>query len=122
MIEIACCGIDCEKCVKFKDVSAEKVKEILKSIKESGLDEWQKQEPGEEFSYNDFKKGLIWFEKYMRCNGCKEDGMSNCIIKICCKEKGVVNCSKCSSFPCGKVKKFKEDMGIDVENNFKVNR
>lgn len=121
MSEIAFCGIDCEKCVKFKDRFAEKAKEIIKSIEESGLDEWQKHEPrDEEFNYGDFKKGLIWFEKYMRCVGCLDGGGNlDCIIKKCCKEKNLDACNKCSNFPCEKIKKFKEEMGIDVENNFK---
>ena len=81
--KIAYCGIDCSKCVKFKDVSAEKAKEIIKAIEESGLDEWQEHAPrDEEFSYEDFKKGLKWFEKYMRCPGCKAGGgMPDCCLK-----------------------------------------
>ncbi|MBU3897142.1 MAG: DUF3795 domain-containing protein [Nanoarchaeota archaeon] len=123
MSEIACCGIDCEKCVKFKDKFAEKTKEIIKSVEESNLDHWQEHEPREEeFNYQDFKKGLVWFEKHMRCVGCHDGGgCGDCIIKSCCKNKDIDNCSKCSSFPCDKVRKFKNDMGIDIEKNFKVN-
>lgn len=122
MKEIAFCGLDCEKCVKFKDIFAEKAKEILKSIKESGLDRWQKHEPREEeFNYEDFKKGLKWFEKHMRCPGCNAGGGNpDCLIKKCCKDKVIKNCSVCSDFPCDKLKKFKEENNIDVENNFKV--
>ena len=118
--KIAYCGIDCSKCVKFKDVSAEKAKEIIKAIEESGLDEWQEHAPrDEEFSYEDFKKGLKWFEKYMRCPGCKAGGgMPDCLIKSCCKEKNVDNRSKCSEMPCDKISKFKEEIGIDVVKNF----
>ena len=121
MSEIAFCGIDCEKCVKFKGIFAEKAKEILKSIEESGLDHWQQHESREEeFNYNDFKKGLIWFEKHMQCPGCHAGGGNpDCIIRNCCKEKGVDNCNKCSEMPCDKVRKFKEEMGIDIEKNFK---
>ena len=118
---VAYCGLDCEKCVKFKGVYADKARELLEAIEESGLDEWQEHEPREEeFNYNDFKKGLVWFEKHMRCVGCLAGGGNpDCVIKKCCKERGINNCSECLEFPCDKIQKFKEDTGIDVEKNFK---
>ena len=122
MTEIAYCGLDCEKCVKFNGKFANKAKEILDAIEASGLDEWQEHVPrDEEFSYEDFKKGLIWFEKYMHCPGCHAGGGNpGCIIRKCCIKKEVENCSKCSEFPCDKIKKFKEETGIDVVKNFRV--
>lgn len=121
MSGISFCGLDCGKCIKFKDIYAEKMKEILNSIKESELDKWQEHEPREEeFNYMDFKRGLEWFEKHMRCHGCKAGGGNpDCMIRECCKGKGVENCGKCSEFVCEKVRKFKEEIGIDVEKNFK---
>jgi len=82
-LNISYCGIPCAKCVKFKSTHAEKAKEITDAIRVSDLDKWQEHEPKEEnFSYEDFKKGLRWFEKHMRCPGCKSGGgMPDCPIK-----------------------------------------
>jgi hypothetical protein len=120
MDEISCCGLNCSKCVSYKGKYAKKAKEILGAIERSNMDGWHdkgKKEP--EFSWQDFKKGLQWFSKTTKCAGCKECGaVPNCMIRVCCSEKKVENCSKCNKFPCDKVSKFKEAMGIDVVKNF----
>jgi hypothetical protein len=120
MDEISCCGLNCSKCVSYKGKYSKKAKEITQAIEKSHMDSWHdksKKEP--EFSWHDFKKGLQWFSKLPGCRGCRECGaVPNCIIRACCKEKKVENCSKCSEFPCDKVAKFKEAMSIDIVKNF----
>lgn len=121
MEEIACCGLNCGKCVSYRGKYAKKAKEILAAIKESKMDEWHNKKPKEvEFSYDDFKKGLQWFSKSASCRGCHECGaVPNCPIRTCCVKKGFDNCSKCPEFPCDTVRSFKEKMGIDIEKNFR---
>lgn len=122
MPEIACCGLNCSKCVSYKGAYAKKAKEILDAINESKMDEWQDKSPKDvKFSYDDFKKGLQWFSKSVTCPGCHAGGaVPGCIIRACCTGKGVENCNRCSKFPCETIKKFKGTMGIDVEKNFGV--
>jgi hypothetical protein len=121
MDEISCCGLNCSKCVSYKGKYAKKAEEILSAIESSHMDSWHdkgKKEP--EFSWQDFKNGLLWFSRTTKCGGCQECGaVPNCLIRTCCSEKKVKNCSACKDFPCGKISKFKEQMGIDVVKNFK---
>jgi hypothetical protein len=118
--EISCCGLNCGKCVSYKGKYAKKAAEILNAIKESKMDEWHDKSPKEpKFSYEDFKKGLQWFSKSMICAGCHKSGaVPNCVIRICCIKKKIENCGKCPEFPCDTVKRFKENMGIDIVTNF----
>jgi hypothetical protein len=117
--EIAYCGIKCHRCIKFEGKHAENARKMLASINESGLDKWQAHDPkDEDFSYPDVKKGLVWFEKSMRCAGCHAGGGNpGCAIRECGRAKGVENCGLCAEMPCEKVRKFRDEMGIDVAKN-----
>ena len=121
MDEISCCGLNCSKCVSYKGKYAKKAKEIIAAIEKSGMDHWhEKYDKDPKFSWTDFKNGLQWFSNTTKCEGCETCGaVPNCLIRTCCKEKKVENCKACKEFPCDKVRKFKEEQGIDVEKNLK---
>ena len=72
------------------------VKEILKAIEISKLDEWKDEVLDGSFNYDDFKKGLIWFSKNMYCEGCKNGGgIKDCQIRKCVISKGLNSCLDC---------------------------
>lgn len=119
--EISCCGIPCGHCIRGDSSISEKLGYIMESIKKSRMDEWYKDLPGsKDIDFENFKKSLVWLEKSTHCLGCHAGGGSPvCLIRNCCKEKGVEHCGKCKEFPCDKTKKFKNETGIDVHTNLK---
>ncbi|PKN75477.1 MAG: hypothetical protein CVU49_04245 [Candidatus Cloacimonetes bacterium HGW-Cloacimonetes-2] len=43
----------------------------------------------------------------LHCSGCSSEGQKisfcdMCEIRACCRERGYINCSECSEFPCAK--------------------
>jgi hypothetical protein len=52
----------------------------------------------QDFTFENFMKGLNWFAN-SGCSGCIQgDGMPTCEIRGCCKEKAFNNCYFCSDF------------------------
>jgi len=50
---------------------------------------------------------------FEECHGCRSDKMttscSNCTIKNCAANKGILHCGLCTDYPCDQIKKFQFD-------------
>ena len=102
---LAPCGINCERCVGFKDGEIKKASEVLKK----GLEGFDKL--AEKFSnfvpifknYKHFEEIIDFFSK-ADCAGCRYGKGKNmsCKVMICFKEKNVDFCAECDKFPCEK--------------------
>ena len=93
---ICYCGLYCENCaVKAKIWPASKT--LYDEMTNAGFGEIIKYIPGGEgfwpFLKNMAERGL--------CGSCKEGGGNpGCVVRKCAKEKGLIMCAFCDSFPC----------------------
>jgi hypothetical protein len=76
----------------------------------------------QDFEFGNFMKGLDWFSK-SGCKGClQSDGMPNCEIRNCSKQKGLNNCCFCNDFlKCEKLGYQRETYQIN-ENYERIKR
>ncbi len=111
-MKLAYCGIDCEKCIRYKGRGAEVAKKLLEIIKESGLDEWYEFAERPDFDYKSFKTGLKWIAG-MNCPGCQEAGNPECPVWQCASKRQVKTCKDCPEFPnCEPIRRLKEEWGM----------
>lgn len=88
---ISCCGIVCSEC------------EAYKATKNN--DNGKLEELSEKWSTKEYR---IVPEEIL-CDGCmtkevrKFKFCSECGIRLCCREKGIENCSFCANYPCDKL-------------------
>lgn len=92
---IGACGLDCTKCGQYRlPFDQEAQKNVIQWYRAEG---WLTETEG-------LKEAI---EKKMYCKGCGDPDIcwsSNCKIAKCCKsDKGLVNCSRCESFPCAEI-------------------
>jgi len=89
------CGYRCDLCPvhksNYESIDKQKVR-----------DGWAK--------YFNYKTEIVG-----KCEGCPNDGNSECKVKPCAQEKGIQNCGCCSDFACDKLKPV---MNV-VEDNIK---
>ncbi|HNX27568.1 MAG TPA: DUF3795 domain-containing protein [Phycisphaerae bacterium] len=88
------CGIDCENCDMYRAACDKEFAEFMAA-------DWRNSgHPGADAS---------WFT----CKGCNSESSmlwsENCTIRDCVREKGIENCSRCSSFPCDRLTNFAND-------------
>ena len=104
---IACCGVECTKCLAFIAT-----KENNDELRKKQAEEWSKQ----------FDQTIT--PESINCDGCLSTGRhvsycSMCEIKKCCIEKTIENCAFCDDYACemlGNAFKFMcevLEMGID---------
>ena len=97
-LKLAACGIDCEACGSYKatvfgDISA--AEELVEWYRGCG---WIPADAGAE--------EVLALSPL--CRGCWEDnadcffkcGCYNIDFRVCCKDRGIENCSGCDDFPC----------------------
>ncbi len=92
----ACCGMDCSNCPIFMAAQDhDKALALAASWRENG--------------YGDAVPE--WF----RCQGCRGPDelvwSEDCVMRSCCKEKAVENCSICAEFPCRRILSFESEGG-----------
>ncbi len=99
-------------------IIAETSKKLEEFVEKYKFSEWINMvpcEPDEKFDYEQWKKGMKWFQKYSACPGCQNGGgPPDCKIRACAKSKGVEVCASCSEMPCDTLKKASEHMLYDV--------
>jgi hypothetical protein len=104
--KLAPCGLDCSKCMAFREGEIKKHATELKRLLgafDSYAARFSKFMPV--FScYPSFKKLLDHFVQ-SDCGGCRkgEGKYPNCAVAACYREKGVDFCFQCGDFPCAKV-------------------
>jgi hypothetical protein len=108
------CGACCNACALSPRFTALKEAAVLinELIEVHGLQNWIPQawlpEAPNMFDFNEFRKGLDFFSKansfYICQKGCKDGGgFAECIMRKCCRERGLDICFDCTDFPCNKV-------------------
>jgi hypothetical protein len=58
---------------------------------------WQRQclQEGQDFSLDEFRRGLDWFLGLAQCPGCKDGGLKRCDIRDCAQERQQDHCHVC---------------------------
>ena len=83
---IAACGNDCSACPRYCAHPYEKTAEELRHTSEL----WKK------IGYRE----RVVSEAEISCNGCRPENRCRYHVVKCCTERGIENCSECSSYPC----------------------
>ncbi|OIO84956.1 MAG: hypothetical protein AUK32_07915 [Candidatus Aquicultor secundus] len=103
--DLAACGLNCARCVKYSDGLTKKLStELLAALEGhdkvaerlSKFDETLKNYPA-------FKEMLLWFSAG-DCHGCRNgvSGFPGCSAKTCHREKGVTFCFECDEYSCNR--------------------
>jgi hypothetical protein len=95
---VAYCGLYCEDCVKYKgniqklsgelldQLDSEKFEKVASTIKEIK-------------DYKDFRKTLEVLNELECKEGCRAGGGTpDCVIRLCCQDKGFYTCAECDKF------------------------
>jgi hypothetical protein len=101
------CGVYCGTCARWHEYT--EFRKIAATLAESldaqGYQHWLS-EHTDEFSYDEFRKGLDFFSRddcWVVCRApCREGKEYDCAIRTCCRERGIELCFDCSDFPCSK--------------------
>ena len=102
--QLAPCGLDCGRCVRFKDGRvAQAAKQLAEGLQGFGnMAERMAQNIQALKNYPQFEEILSILSK-ADCIGCRQ-GSTTCLpicrIRTCFKEKGVDFCGDCDDFPC----------------------
>jgi hypothetical protein len=102
---LAPCGLNCSKCLAYKDGdikrSAGELKRLLGEF-DSYVETFSQISPVFK-NYPSFKKLLDHFAQ-ASCEGCRNGSCvyPNCVVASCCKGKGVDFCFQCTEYPCDK--------------------
>lgn len=103
--EFAPCGIECARCVAFKDGEVVKLSSALKEhlINFENMASIYKDSVPVFKDYNVFTEILDYFSKG-NCPGCRYGDACNtsCTARTCHKEKNVDFCYQCDEYPCSK--------------------
>ena len=93
---ICYCGLYCENCaVKAKIDPAARV--LYDEMKRAGFEEIIHLIPGGD-GFWPFLKSMV---ETGTCTSCRDGGGNpGCKVRICAKDKGVVICAQCESYPC----------------------
>lgn len=63
-------------------------------------------------------------EEQLTCTDCKTALHQDCKFVVCCKAKGLNNCSECPDLPCGEVIQFAQDgmkhHALIIDNLFRI--
>jgi hypothetical protein len=123
MNNIGFCGLDCSKC-ELGNRTISKNAEVLKSrVENYGISQWYQLVPVEDrekFNFDELSRGLSWLAKYAACPGCQSGGGSpECPVRLCAKEKGFENCSKCDAIDSCKRMSFLEPGHPGLRENLK---
>ncbi len=91
---IAVCGITCNECPAFLATQADDTE-----LRTKTAEEWSKM------------YGADIKPEHINCDGCNVEGKkiqhcSECEIRACGMEKGLMNCSQCAEYPCDKLNGF----------------
>ena len=71
------------------------------------------------------KFGLNLRPEDINCDGCKSEGgkligyCQSCEIRLCCRDKGLENCARCSDQPCEKITEFHK-FSADAKASFEA--
>ena len=87
---IAACGNDCSACPRYVKHPYEKTEEDLLHTAEL----WAK------IGYRDH---VVSIEE-ISCTGCRPENWCRFQVAGCCRERSVPNCSRCSNYPCEKLR------------------
>lgn len=117
---IGYCGVCCSHCGMQTRIP-KMAKEFRRFVEAYRYGEWIGYVT-QEFTFENFMKGLQWFAN-SGCRGCLlGGGMPTCEVRNCCKEKSFKNCYFCENFPkCEKLAYQRETYKID-ENYEKIKR
>ena len=91
------CGILCGACPLGSGTVAESAGQTRKHIMDCQIPMWPPFVPGGEvIDWAAVDQGLIWMEKYARCQGCPNGGgPPDCTSRICAQERGYELCTSC---------------------------
>lgn len=119
-IVIGYCGVCCSHCAMQTRIPR-MVKELRRFIEAYRYGEWIGYVT-QDFTFENFMKGLNWFAN-SGCLGCLSGGgMPNCEVRNCCKERDLSNCYFCEDFlKCKKLAYQRETYKIN-ENYEKIKR
>lgn len=100
---LAPCGIDCERCVRYRLGSVKRLACELGQVLE-GFDKMAARSADRVpalGSYDQFAD-VLGFLQEADCAGCREGGcpLPFCAARECFKEKGVDFCFQCDEYPC----------------------
>lgn len=111
---ITYCGVYGGNCARWCDnnVFRDLTKILAESVDAQGYKYWMPSEV-KDFNYTEFRKALDFFSKndsWLVCFKCCQggDGRPDCLVRDCCKKKGVDLCFECDEFPCDIVKDDKK--------------
>ena len=91
--QVGFCGIWCDSCSGGNGSIIELTKLYEEQVKNNHLELCAPKD----FDLKEFMMGLSSIQKMSQCPGChKGGGNPNCKIRLCAKERGVEDCSKCS--------------------------
>lgn len=103
--EFAPCGIECARCVAFKDGEVVRLSSALKEQLHNfeNMANYYKKFTPVFNNYDSFVEILEFFAKGS-CPGCLfgESPNCSCNVKECHKEKNVDFCYQCAEYPCDK--------------------
>ncbi|MBN1274649.1 MAG: DUF3795 domain-containing protein [Candidatus Aminicenantes bacterium] len=113
----AYCGIYCGACDVYQKRILKAGKELKEVLGYLNMDEISTQVPGLE-GYPTFEKVLNTLMMFFgQCAGCQKGGGNpQCLIRICCKEKGYSSCAECPSAPCEKFSYFGDSQPMLAQN------
>jgi hypothetical protein len=103
--ELAPCGLNCRKCMGYKEGDIKKTSEELRRLLGS-FDGYAKRFSTFLPVFQDYPafKDLLAFFTQADCRGCREGDCKfpNCTVPACSRAKGLDFCFQCDDFPCQK--------------------
>jgi hypothetical protein len=102
---LAPCGIDCERCVRYRSGSVKRLATELGQALQ-GFERMASKSADRVPAlrdYDRFAEVLAFFQE-ADCAGCREGGcpLPFCAARDCFREKGVDFCFQCDEYPCGR--------------------
>ncbi len=91
MLQMACCGDDCNYCPRYTGT----INDDKGALKKTA-----------EIWYRMGWRNRILSPDEMKCYGCLSVKDCTYGIKECCGEKEIINCGYCTEMPCGKLRKM----------------
>jgi hypothetical protein len=103
--ELAPCGLNCRKCIAFRDGDIRKTAEQMQRLLGS-FDTYAARFSAFLAVFKNYAafKGMLAFFTRADCSGCRTGQCKypSCGVKTCHREKHVDFCSQCDEFPCDK--------------------
>ena len=105
--QLAYCGLWCGSCLVGNGTANDLARDCRKALTDYGIDDWGPKG----VDYPKLLEGLSVLSSMEPCVGClRGGGKTDCQVRACAKEKGVIECAECTSRKTCKNVSFIEHM------------